>query len=241
MAQKHNNSYMVKLLCSYGGKIQSRPTDHQLSYVGGDTKIIAVSRPVNFSNIFAKLKSLTNRNNSGEISLKYQLPGEDLDSLVSLIDDDDVEHMMVEYDRMHRISGKPARLRIFIFNVTAPPAKPIAPEPAPVTPTNPDYLFGFDKEYKPSTDPPLDLLQIPGMSLPEKGRFDNEATIPAEGQAAYRFSAAMNDGVYRSQSGPHLYGYREQPVYHIIPMISPVSEQRMKVSMVNNGHNFLPR
>ncbi|KAH6803639.1 hypothetical protein C2S51_031886 [Perilla frutescens var. frutescens] len=227
MEQKHNNSKKVKLLCSYGGKIQSRPTDHQLSYVGGDTKILAVDRGVKFSEIFAKLNSLSNRNDGGEISVKYQLPGEELDSLVSLIDDDDVEHMMVEYDRMHRISAKPTRLRIFVFNITGPPAKP-------VTPTNPDYLFGFDKEYQPSIEPPaLDLL-------PEKGRFNNVSMIPAAGQAVYRFPVVMNGGVY--PSGAYLYGNREQPVYNIIPMVPSVSEQRMIVSIGNSvGMNVIRR
>ncbi|KAL0377980.1 UNVERIFIED_CONTAM: hypothetical protein Sradi_3103500 [Sesamum radiatum] len=118
-----NNGNKVKLLCSYGGKILSRPTDHQLTYVGGDTKILAVDRTVKFSEIAAKLNSLCNRNDSSEISLKYQLPGEDLDALVSLIDDDDVEHMMVEYERMQRISTKPTRLRIFIFDISGPPLR----------------------------------------------------------------------------------------------------------------------
>lgn len=42
--------------------------------------------------------------------MKYQLSGEDLDALVSLIDDDNVEHMMIEYDNMHRIQLQYLRL-----------------------------------------------------------------------------------------------------------------------------------
>lgn len=150
----------VKLMFSYGGKIQLRPHDHQLSYVGGDTKILTVDRNVKFSEVAAKLNSLINCNT--EICIKYQLPGEDLDALVSLIDDDDVEQMMVEYDRMQKVSTKPARLRLFLFH----------PIRLPESPLNPDFLFGFDKDYNPNPNstPTDDLLQLqfPGISaVPE--------------------------------------------------------------------------
>nr|GME18557.1 Phox/Bem1p protein [Ipomoea batatas] len=152
----------VKLMCSYGGKIQPRQRDNQLAYVGGDTKIVTVDRKIRFSEISLKLSSLCN---CGEVCIKYQLPGEDLDALVTLIDDDDVEHMMVEYDRMHKGSAKPARLRLFLFN----PNRPAKPDSE--APLNPDFLFGFDKDYQPSITPTshdLLQLQIPGgMSVPE--------------------------------------------------------------------------
>ncbi|RAL46634.1 hypothetical protein DM860_004913 [Cuscuta australis] len=154
----------VKLMCSYGGKIHQRQRDNQLAYVGGDTKILTVDRRIRFPEIFSKLSSLCTCGDNGELSIKYQLPGEDLDALVSLIDDDDVEHMMVEYDRMLRVSAKPARLRLFLFN----PNRPVKPESE--APLNPDFLFGFDKDYQPSIAPTThDLLQlhIPGMPLPE--------------------------------------------------------------------------
>ncbi|MBA0778855.1 hypothetical protein Gotri_006670 [Gossypium trilobum] len=48
----------VRFMCSFGGKILPRPHDNQLRYVGGDTRI-------------------------GNVSVKYQLPNEDLDALIS--------------------------------------------------------------------------------------------------------------------------------------------------------------
>ncbi|KAL0308212.1 UNVERIFIED_CONTAM: hypothetical protein Sangu_2988000 [Sesamum angustifolium] len=254
-----NNGSKVKLLCSYGGKILSRPTDHQLTYVGGDTKILAVDRTVKFSEIAAKLNSLCNRNDSSEISLKYQLPGEDLDALVSLIDDDDVEHMMVEYERMQRISTKPTRLRIFIFDISSPPDPPMksgVKESVPVTPPNPDYLFGFDKEYQPSIGPPLDLLQIPGMVLPEnyglvpyEGKTGSHATsvsvngaaaTTAAAQEVYRLPAMVNGGVHQSVLyaygiGPVVgHGNRDQTAYNIIPVMASVPDQRMMIPAGNS-------
>lgn len=149
----------VKLMCSYGGKIQLRPHDHQLSYVGGDTKILTVDRNVKFSDVAAKVNCLCNCN--AEVFIKYQLPGEDLDALVSLIDDDDVEQMMVEYDRMQKVSTKPARLRLFLFY----------PIRLPESPLNPDFLFGFDKDYNPnpSSTATEDLLQL---QFPENSGLD---------------------------------------------------------------------
>ncbi|PKA59226.1 hypothetical protein AXF42_Ash001319 [Apostasia shenzhenica] len=106
----------VKLMCSYGGRIQPRSHDNQLSYFGGETKILAVDRSIRFPSIIAKLSSLCGAASPDEICCKYQLPGEDLDSLISVTNDEDLDHMMIEYDRLHRSSAKPtARLRLFLF------------------------------------------------------------------------------------------------------------------------------
>ncbi|CAH1450494.1 unnamed protein product [Lactuca virosa] len=109
------NNYKVKVMCSYGGKILPRPHDNQLSYVGGETKILAVDRLVKFGAVMAKLTQLCEH---GEVCLKYQLPGEDLDALITVTNDDDLEHMMHEYDRLNRGSSTPARLRLFLFPVS---------------------------------------------------------------------------------------------------------------------------
>ncbi|PIA51885.1 hypothetical protein AQUCO_01000038v1 [Aquilegia coerulea] len=109
--QQPPSNYRVKFMCSFGGKIQPRPHDNQLTYIGGVTKILAVDRNIKFSDIMNKLTSLCD----SDALFKYQLPGEDLDALISVMNDEDLEHMMLEYDRIHRISPKPPRLRIFLF------------------------------------------------------------------------------------------------------------------------------
>ncbi|WOH12937.1 hypothetical protein DCAR_0832446 [Daucus carota subsp. sativus] len=95
-----NHGTKVKFMVSYGGKIQQKLQNHQLSYVGGDTKILSVDYSIKFLDIF---------------QLKYQLPGEDLDALVTLINDEDVENMMFEYYRAQLNSTKPMKLRLFLF------------------------------------------------------------------------------------------------------------------------------
>ncbi|GMI90624.1 hypothetical protein like AT5G64430 [Hibiscus trionum] len=173
----NNGNYKVKLMCSYGGKIQPRSHDNQLAYVGGDTKILAVDRNVKFSAIMAKLSTF----GDSEVCFKYQLPGEDLDALITVTNDEDLEHMMLEYDRLHRGSMKPARLRLFLFPVNPPPrasgfvgSEPnserqwfvdalnavqvqnldgVSPAAAAVPAANPDFLFGLDKVKLPDSVP----------------------------------------------------------------------------------------
>ncbi|XP_039171331.1 uncharacterized protein LOC104449201 [Eucalyptus grandis] len=111
------NSYRVRFMCSYGGQIQPRSHDNQLAYVGGETKILAVDRGVKFAPFMSKLSSLCGAA-APEPCFKYQLPGEDLDALISVTNDEDLEHMMLEYDRLCRASAKPARLRLFLFPET---------------------------------------------------------------------------------------------------------------------------
>ncbi|CAN6450029.1 unnamed protein product [Victoria cruziana] len=166
-------NYKVKFMCSFGGKIHPRPHDNQLSYVGGDTKILTVDRNIKLPAMAARLSSLWDT----AVCFKYQLPGEDLDALISVTNDEDLEHMMVEYDRLHRTTSKPARLRLFLFPLGStssssssqalqpPPAAESKPEhqwfvdalnSGPVQtlnrpemespPTNPDFLFGLDQE-----------------------------------------------------------------------------------------------
>lgn len=49
--------------------------------------------------------------------MKYQLPNEDLDALISVTTDEDLENMMDEYDRLvQNQNPKSTRLRIFLFS-----------------------------------------------------------------------------------------------------------------------------
>ncbi|EOY15547.1 hypothetical protein QUC31_000594 [Theobroma cacao] len=170
----------VKFMCSYGGKIQPRSHDNQLAYIGGDTKILAVDRNIKFSAIMAKLSS--QYGGDSDVCFKYQLPGEDLDALISVTNDEDLEHMMLEYDRLHRASAKPARLRLFLFplnpslvasgfggsepkserqwfvdalnSVQVQNMDGSSPPSAALPAANPDFLFGLDKVKLPDSVPP---------------------------------------------------------------------------------------
>ncbi|ONK70387.1 uncharacterized protein A4U43_C05F33190 [Asparagus officinalis] len=82
----------VKLLCSFGGKISPR--------FGRDR------------DLYAKLSQVLN----GPISsVKYQLPGEDLDALISISSQEDLDNMMEEFDRISEMATDgSARMRVFL-------------------------------------------------------------------------------------------------------------------------------
>ncbi|KAF8029862.1 hypothetical protein BT93_E2320 [Corymbia citriodora subsp. variegata] len=160
----------VKLLCSYGGRIQPRPHDHHLVYAGGDTKLLSVDRFIRFPALVSKLSSLTVA--APGFCIKYQLPGEDLDALVSVVNDEDLEHMLLEYDRLCCASAKPARLRLFLFPLNCRSLSSGSSDPKSerqwlgdaldsahavnFEAANPDYLFGFDKGFS-AVPPPMNL------------------------------------------------------------------------------------
>ncbi|GAA0153552.1 hypothetical protein LIER_37694 [Lithospermum erythrorhizon] len=107
----------VKFLCSYGGKIVPRPGDAHLKYIGGETRVLSIPKHISFQDLMKRLSDLVD----GEMILKYQLAGEELDALVSVKSDEDIRHMLEECDRCETAGGP--RLRAFLF-----PAKPLVLE-----------------------------------------------------------------------------------------------------------------
>ncbi|CAI0431139.1 unnamed protein product [Linum tenue] len=104
----------VRFMCSFGGKILPRPHDNLLRYVGGETRMVAVHRSTTFSSLVSKLAKLSGL--PAGVTVKYQLPNEDLDALISVSTDEDVENMMEEYDRgALNQNPRSARLRLFLF------------------------------------------------------------------------------------------------------------------------------
>ncbi|CAN8246222.1 unnamed protein product [Cochlearia groenlandica] len=110
---EYDNQPRVRFMCTFGGRILPRPPDNQLCYVGGDNRMVAVQRHTTFSSLLNKLAKLAGKSN---ISVKYQLPNEDLDALISVSTDEDVENMMDEYDRVTlNQNPRSSRLRLFLF------------------------------------------------------------------------------------------------------------------------------
>ncbi|KAF7086347.1 hypothetical protein CFC21_089642 [Triticum aestivum] len=103
---------MAKFLCSFGGSILPRPLDGRLRYVGGDTRIVMLPRDISYSDLAARMRELYD---DADI-IKYQQPDEDLDALVSVVNDDDVVNMMEEYDKLIAAGEGFTRLRVFLFS-----------------------------------------------------------------------------------------------------------------------------
>ncbi|KAK4257672.1 hypothetical protein QN277_007233 [Acacia crassicarpa] len=88
----NDDSRQVKFLCSFLGNIMLRPLDGKLRYVGGETRIVSVPRDIGYEELMSKVRELYDG------AAMYQQPDEDLDTLVSVVNDDDVVNMMEEYD-----------------------------------------------------------------------------------------------------------------------------------------------
>ncbi|XP_068644426.1 protein PAL OF QUIRKY-like [Aristolochia californica] len=171
----------IRFMCSFGGRIVPRPHDNQLRYVGGDTRIVAIHRNSMFSSLLSKLSKLSG---STDFTVKYQLPNEDLDALISVTTDEDLDNMLEEFDRLSHSSGgnsKTARLRLFLFSQACSRASSIASlldgggtkqwfldalnggsaslergrsEVSSIISEVPDYLFGLDTDSDTKTRNP---------------------------------------------------------------------------------------
>ncbi|KAF8037072.1 hypothetical protein BT93_B0094 [Corymbia citriodora subsp. variegata] len=117
----------LKFLCSYGGQILPRRPDGHLRYVGGVTRILVVDRSVSCAELMAKLEEFC----GSSVALKCELPGGDLETLVSVKSDEDLANLIEEYDmawlrsRSSSSSSPPdARLQIKAVLFGPKPRKP---------------------------------------------------------------------------------------------------------------------
>ncbi|GMG99272.1 hypothetical protein Nepgr_001112 [Nepenthes gracilis] len=105
-----SSSMKIKILCSFGGKILPRPSDGKLRYVGGETRIMRISKDVSWQELQQRTMGILNQPHT----VKYQLPGEDLDALVSVSSDEDLQNMMEECNILGDVEGS-KKLRMFLF------------------------------------------------------------------------------------------------------------------------------
>ncbi|RWR96091.1 Serine/threonine-protein kinase [Cinnamomum micranthum f. kanehirae] len=106
-----SHSGKMKFLCSFGGRILPRPSDGNLRYVGGDTRIITIEKNISWQELRWKTFGICNQ----LLTIKYQLPGEDLDALISVSSDEDLQNMIEEYHGLEWVEGS-KRLRIFLIS-----------------------------------------------------------------------------------------------------------------------------
>lgn len=128
-------SEKMKLLCSFGGRILPRPSDGKLRYVGGETRIISIRKNVTWEELVRKTSAICNQPHT----IKYQLPGEDLDALISVCSNEDFHHMIEEYQELERNGGS-QRLRIFLVS-SVEPDSPNSFEGRPPQQSDADYQY----------------------------------------------------------------------------------------------------
>uniref|UniRef100_A0A0V0H9P9 Putative ovule protein n=1 Tax=Solanum chacoense TaxID=4108 RepID=A0A0V0H9P9_SOLCH len=149
MVSPSNNShnFPLKFLCSYGGKIMPRQTDGKLRYYGGETRVLSVDRSISFTELLLKLGEMS----GSSVSLRCQLPNEDLDALISITSDEDLVNLIEEYDRVSAISSF-LKIRAFLY----PPKstkKVVSPTPsiASTSSTNSTTISNPDATSSPSS------------------------------------------------------------------------------------------
>ncbi|KAL5544115.1 hypothetical protein UlMin_007899 [Ulmus minor] len=118
----HNKpSENLKFLCSYNGKILPRHNDGKLRYVGGLTRVLAVDRSVSYAELMVKLGEFC----GFSVNLKCQLPGGDLETLISITSDEDLANLIEEYDRD---SSRSLKIRAILLPRTS--IKKVSPPPS---------------------------------------------------------------------------------------------------------------
>nr|GEX74047.1 hypothetical protein [Tanacetum cinerariifolium] len=98
----------IKVLYSYNGKIMPRH-DGKLRYVGGHTRVLSVGRSIKFADLSVKFLEAIGYS----VNIKCKLPNDDLDVLVSITNDEDLEAIVEEYERVCP-GGK---IRVLLFGV----------------------------------------------------------------------------------------------------------------------------
>ncbi|KAA8519401.1 hypothetical protein F0562_013657 [Nyssa sinensis] len=114
------STFHMRLMCSSGGKILSHSDDNQLHYVGSDTRIVDVYRLICISSLLSSLSSIFDTSN---FVIKYKLPNEDFDALITVTTDEDIDDLMEAYDRFaeSNVASKSKRpwFRLFLFSTEA--------------------------------------------------------------------------------------------------------------------------
>lgn len=130
-----SQSIKIKFLCSFGGKILQRPSDGKLRYVGGDTRIISIRKALSWEELVKKTLGICKQPHT----IKYQLPGEDLDALISVSCDEDLQNMIDEYYGLERLGGS-QRLRIFLIPLSES-ERVSTTDADTIEQSNPDYQY----------------------------------------------------------------------------------------------------
>ncbi|KAD3068519.1 hypothetical protein E3N88_36399 [Mikania micrantha] len=125
----------IKFICSSGGKILPRPSDGKMRYVGGETRIVSIQKNVSWKELVKRTGEFCNQ----PYMIKYQLPGEDLDALISVSSNEDLQNMIEEYNGLGNHDGS-MRLRIFLVPLSESEIT-CTIEANPNKQQNPDYQY----------------------------------------------------------------------------------------------------
>ncbi|KAH6825287.1 Octicosapeptide/Phox/Bem1p family protein [Perilla frutescens var. hirtella] len=130
-APVNSHKLTLKFLCSYGGRILPRYPDGKLRYHGGETQLL-----VKLAEMFGN-----------SVTLRCQLPTEDLDALVSITSNEDLANLVEEYDRAAAASPSSSlKIRAFLSapkttkkSSSSPSSSPSSSSNGSTSPKSPFY------------------------------------------------------------------------------------------------------
>ncbi|KAM3404236.1 hypothetical protein ACQJBY_007370 [Aegilops geniculata] len=214
-------SVRFKILCSFGGRIMPRPSDGALKYIGGDTRVLAVPRSIRFRDLKKKVEEMFK---TDVAAIKYQLlSSDDLDVLVSVTCDEDLAHMLDEYDRFEakRSPSASPRFRVYVFVPHQVSASSVAAAvPAPVSSSRHVSYARNQPHYHPHhhhLQPEREryVASVPGTpdgSPPYPDQPNGIASAGNSPRANIVEQAVFRGGMQRVRSSPNLGGLNAAPL-----------------------------
>ncbi|KAK7354001.1 hypothetical protein VNO80_19457 [Phaseolus coccineus] len=194
-------SQNIKLLCSYGGKIRPRTTDGELRYVGGHTRVLNVHRSISFSELMVKLCEFC----GSSVILRCQLPKGDLETLISITNDEDLANIIEEYDRASLKLAHPMKIRAVLL----PPKSEKKVSPAPSLSS-----ASSSATHSPARSPHTSAESLPYAATYRHGCNYRTPPLPSAYAIGLRNGSAKAccytqfDGSPRFwRRGPHCYNY----------------------------------
>lgn len=207
----------IKFLCSFGGKILPRPNDGKLRYAGGETRIISIRKNLTYLELIKKTTEIC----SYPHAIKYQLPGEDMDALISVSSDEDLHHMIEEYHELDRGSN---RLRIFLIP-SSDLEGAIPSETKTIQQSDPDYQY---------------VVAVNGMLDPTCHRSSSRESIENQGGSnieSQKAGSSINLNLMFSSPGAQVF-HTPQVLsnIHIPSSVSPIQFKDINNSTMK-GYN----
>mmetsp|Transcript_38013 Transcript_38013/g.90296 ORF Transcript_38013/g.90296 Transcript_38013/m.90296 type:complete len:747 (-) Transcript_38013:278-2518(-) len=114
-SQSLRDGEKILIRFSFGGTFYMADSE-RWKYTGGQSYLESIPRDWGYSDLIFRLSEKVQH----AVSLKYQVPGEDLDpdSLISVCDNSDLQEMFDEYQRGRELNQQPHRhfrIRVFLF------------------------------------------------------------------------------------------------------------------------------
>ncbi|CAL0324426.1 unnamed protein product [Lupinus luteus] len=205
-----SRSGKMKFLCSFGGKILPRPSDGKLRYVGGQTRMISIRKDISWEALIKKSLGFCSQPHT----IKYQLPGEDLDALISVSSAEDLQNMIEEYHGLERHEGS-HRLRIFL--VPLGESEETSPfEASNIQQSDPGYQYVVAVN---GISDPAPGKSIGGQCLTnEASQLDTSLNLAPSPNSPYTSDAKGGSGNALNPDG----NFNDSPILHRSPNQSPL-------------------